>query len=139
MTVSWKLYADAGLTVEIDPIAFAHAQGGSGNDRRIWLGSVAEGKQLQRGSAPGIDAVELSLYDSAAGSGLAVSAYTLALTAGGLATNTPGAALAVGTTLLSGVGNAIPIYIRAHDAAAAIAVYNDLKLRLLGVIEGEVV
>jgi hypothetical protein len=44
-----------------------------------------------------------------------VTEVTLALTSGALATNTPGAALALGTTITSGTGNAKSIWIKVEN------------------------
>lgn len=136
MTITWKIYADAGLTIETDPVAFAHAQGGAGMDRLVYLGSNASAKRLDKASDPGTDAVELSLYNTTPGSGLDTTDFTLALSSGDLDTNTPGAALAMGVTLLSGIGDAVPVFIRAHSAEA-IGAYSNIKLRLVGVVETE--
>jgi len=49
-----------------------------------------------------------------------ISEITLALSSGALGTNTPGDPLTVATTITSGVGNAIPVYIRITNAVATV-------------------
>ncbi len=58
------------------------------------------------------------------------SEVTLAATAGELATNTPGAALNLGTQILSGTGNATPIHIRMDQDSHPVGTWSDLKLAI---------
>jgi hypothetical protein len=51
----------------------------------------------------------------------ATTEITLALSSGALATNTPGASLALGNTVNSGVANALPIYIRIITAVNVVS------------------
>jgi hypothetical protein len=136
MAVTWKIYADAGLTTELTTLSLQNTTlGGSYADAVVYFGSVASGKTLQASSAPGTDPVQITVVDSTGGSGLAASAVKLALSAGGLAGATGGAALTVGTTLSSGVANAIPVYVRVASGIATPGTYTDVSLRSTLVIE----
>lgn len=53
---------------------------------------------------------------------------TLALTAGALATNTPGAPLDLGIQINGGAANAVPLYVRANDATGVVATQTELSL-----------
>lgn len=136
--MSWAIYADPGLTALADPVDLIQAEGGAAADFLVYLGNPVASRKLQKGSAPGVDAVTLALEDSAGGSGLATTVIRLAITAPALASATPGAALEVGTTLLSGVAGAVPIFVRVDVGAAADGEYTDLGFVLAGVVDSAV-
>ena len=133
MTISWQFYADAGLTLPLNPVAATQVQAGGPADILVYFGCPTAGRKLQNDTAPGTAAVTIALYDTASGSGLAATAVTLGLSAGELASNTPGAALAVGVTLLSGAANAVPIFLRFTPGAAALGTYAELQLQVTAV------
>lgn len=54
----------------------------------------------------------------------------LAATAGALDTNTPGAALDLGTEILSETGNATPVHVRIDQDAHPVGTWTDIKLQL---------
>lgn len=135
---TFKIYADAGLTVPITgagSVDFSQIASGAAVDRVVYFGSAEAGKKLQAASDPGTDPVELSIFDSNALAGLEPTAMKLALSSGGLDAATAGAALALGTTILSGTANAVPVFIRSDAATATPAVFDDLVLRVAGVLE----
>ena len=70
-----------------------------------------------------------------AGSGVAVTAVKLALSSGDLATAAAGMPLNVGTQLLSGGANVLPIYVRIDTPALAIGKYTDLSLATSQLLE----
>lgn len=59
----------------------------------------------------------------------------LALSEAGLVSATPGAALALPVTILGGVANAIPVWMRIDDATAVIASATELSLLVANVLE----
>lgn len=132
MTVTLKFYADAGLTTELTSLArSANSDGSSGAiDSVIYLGSAAAGKTFRALSNPGVDQIVLTPTDAAAGSGQAVGAIKLALSAGGLPGAAAGAPLNLGTQILSGAGNAIAVYVRWTNAVTTPGTYTDLSLNL---------
>lgn len=132
---TWKIYADIGLTTELSPVAFSQANGGAAVSREVYVGSVAPVKKLQKASSPGVDMVALSVVDTASGTGLPSTAFKLALTYGGLASAVAGDPLDLGPTLFSGVGNAVPVYVRADAGAAGLGTFSDIQFGVLGVIE----
>lgn len=65
----------------------------------------------------------------------------LALSSGGLAGATAGAALALGTTLTSGVANAVPVYIRITNTVTRVSDttgYPDIKCYINEVLETDI-
>lgn len=134
MATTWAFYADAGLTTPLIGGATL-IDGAAAVDRLIYFGSSTASKTLQAASTPGTDPITVSPADSAGGTGAAVGNIKLALTFGGLATATAGAALNVGTTLTSGSANAVPIYVRTLQGALGVGVYDDLTLATNGLVE----
>lgn len=125
---SFRFYADSGLVVPLTTGAFAAAAGGPVADRVVWFGSTEADLALVRVSAPGVDPVQVAVEDTDELAGLADTAVRLALSAAGLDAATPGAPLALGTSLASGVANAIPVYVRVSPGAAPVGQYTDLQL-----------
>lgn len=133
MSNSLRFYRDAGMTLSAS--LFEAVQADDGNaaavDAVAYLGSPVAGKKFLAASAPGTAQIAVSIVDSVTGLQIPASTYRLALSSGGLASATPGAALDVGTEILSGTGNALPVYIRCDAAAIAAGGYNNLSLATL--------
>ncbi|MCK9550249.1 hypothetical protein [Aquamicrobium sp.] len=134
--MSFGFYSDAGLTVPFtENIRHISTQG----DRLLYYGDPVEGRMLQDASAPGSANIMLSVFDSAAGSGAAASWVKLASTSGGLTGATPGAALSLGATILSGVASAKPVHMRIDASEGEEGDrFTDLRLRLSNVVNIEV-
>jgi len=132
---TFNIFADSGLTVPAVPLAFAQLAGGAPVDRLVWFGSPAAGKKLQASSDPGADALVLEIFDTDAGSGAPATALKLATSAAGLNTATAGASLALGSTILSGAANAVPVFARADAGSATPVTYTDLQVRVMGALE----
>jgi len=133
MTITLKFYADAALTTELNssnPLSFAFAADGSTGsvDKTVYLGSTATGKTFQDSTSPGTAQIAVSIADALPAAGQAATSIKLATSSGGLATATAGASLNVGTSISSGVGNAVPIYIRATPSSLTTGTYLDLSL-----------
>lgn len=137
MSITFGFYADAGLTVPLTTGGVTQIAGGGAVDRLIYFGSPASGKQLQAVSDPGVAPVQVSVVDANPDSTIEASAIRLALSSGGLGSATPGAALTLGTTLNSGAGNAVAVYVRTDGAISTPGTYTDLALRVAGVVETE--
>ncbi len=130
--MTWKLYADAGLTVDLTAgWDVAQPLAGGAVDVQAWFGSTAAGLTLQAASAPGFDPITLAPVDAASGSGIETSMVRLATSAGGLDSATPGAPLTIGVTLSSGVENAVPVWLRVDAGALAAGLYADMSLQLV--------
>ncbi|KAI5914629.1 hypothetical protein [Thauera sp. 2A1] len=129
MALTWKCYADPGLTVELTTLDMQQATSGAPADAVIYFGSVSPNLTLQAASAPGTDPIAFSIIDANAGTGLPATAIRLALSYAGLASATPGAALNIGTTLSSGAANKVAIYVRATSGSSTPATFTDLSLQ----------
>ncbi len=133
--MSWNFYADSGCTVLMSPVDLFQATNVGPADRIVYFANPNAGFILQKGSAPGVDPLELQILDSAPGSGLAASVFTLALSLGDLDTNTPGDPLELGVTLLSGAANALAVFVRLDAGMAAAGVYTELTFRVADQLE----
>lgn len=124
MSQTFNLYNDAGLTSLFNPAGgdklTAESDGGS-HDRLLYLGSNDAAKQLQAVSNPGIDDIVVTPTDATPGADHEATEIRLSSSFDGLDLATPGAALVLGPTLVGGVGNATPIYIRLTDGTTGVA------------------
>lgn len=134
MTVSFALYADAGLTIPATSLSVAQATDGNAPavDRVVYLGSTVALKMLRTSTSPGSTQITLTPTDGSPGSGVEASHIKLALSSAGLDSATGGAPLNLGTTLLSGRENALPIYIRVDTPTLSAATYNDITFTTNG-------
>jgi len=123
MTASFSYFHDAALTRPITaadplrPVISTDATRPS-VDLVIYLGSPAAAKRVRASSNPGVAPIVTSVWDPFPAYGAPSTVCTLAASAAGLDTATPGAALDHGmATLLSGAANAIAIWVRfgPHD------------------------
>lgn len=103
-------------------------------DRVIYLGTAnVNAGVLRAASAPGLDPILVSVLDEAPETGIGSAAVRLALSAGGLAGASPGAALNVGLEVLPSAP--VPIYVRVEQGALAQGVYSDLRLETVPCVE----
>lgn len=92
-------------------------------------------QQQEAYSNPGTDDIVLSIVDSAPSSGHAADEVTLALNAGDLGTNTAGASLVLGTTLVSGVSGRVTVHVRVENAVTAVGDSTELELQLTATVD----
>lgn len=137
MAVSLAFYNDSGLTSPLTSLSIAQASDGSSPsiDRVIYLGSTVASKKFQVASNPGVALLTITPSDSATGSGVQTSHVKLATSQAGLDSATAGAAISLGTQVLSGVANSVPVYVRIHTPALAVGTYTDLSLVTPNLIE----
>jgi len=126
--MSFAYYADAGLVTPITLRYLADIIAADQPDVPIYYGSTDDTEKLQAASNPGVDALVMTPTSTAAG--WAVSAVALAVSQAGLDAATPGAALALGTQILGGVGNAREIWLRVDTGSLIEARYQNLSLVL---------
>lgn len=122
-------FADPGLTQQLDTLAIFRPTSGAGpgTDRVIYLGSTDNNRYIQAASAPGIDPINLWIVESGV-DGTTPEHVVLALTAGGLDSSVPGAALQLPVTLYGGVTNALPVHVRVITPALSAGEYTVLRL-----------
>ncbi len=135
--MAWKLYTDSALTTEFGgTLQFAHKADFSDNpqDGVLYYGNIDEDPgdnqvmQQEALSNPGVDDIAVSIVDADVGSGHEADEITLALTAAALDTNVAGASLVLGTTLLSGVSEAVEVHYRVANAVDTPSVSSELSL-----------
>jgi len=127
---TFKFYTNSNLTAEFGGTitAVQNLDGTTGRqDFQLWLGSVAASKTLRVDSNPGVDQIALSVVDASPGSGHPASEIKLATTQGGLAGATGGAALNLGTTILSGTSNAVPFWVGVQDSTGVLGTSTELS------------
>jgi hypothetical protein len=128
---TFKVYTNSSLTTEFTGSlnAIQNVDGSSGPvDFQLWIGSTASGKTLQADSDPGVDQITLSVVDASPSTGHPASEVKLATTLGGLATATGGAALNLGTTILSLVANAVTFWVRVEDSTNVVGTSTELSV-----------
>lgn len=127
---TFQIYTNSGLTVPFGGTLAVNqnVDGSSGPvDTQFWIGSTASSKTLRADSNPGVDQISVSVVDASPSSGNPVTDVKLALTAGGLASATGGASLDLGTTVTSGVGNAVTFWVRVEDSTHVLGVSTELS------------
>lgn len=140
MPTSFKFYHDAALTQEItalNPITATQEVGGGlgAVDKTVYFGSTVATNKVRAASAPGTDPINISIADANGAGGDPATEVKLALSSGGLATATAGAALSLSHTVTGGVANAIPIYTRRASALVLAGNYTDLSLTTVALDE----
>ncbi len=138
MSLSLMMYHDAALTqpVTVESIAvLSQLVGGGSVDRQLWLGSAVPGRVFRDLADPGVGQILIEVADADDAAGQPASSVRLAYTQAGLATATPGAALAVSVEILSGVGNAVPFWLRWTPVGAVAGVFTDCVLQTTEVEE----
>ena len=130
MALVFNFYSDAALTTPVPPSLsfFQDAAAPAAEDKIIYFGSTNAAKIIKAASDPGVAQIVLSVADAGVGSGSPAADVKLALSAGGLATATGGAALNLGTQVAGGVANAVAIHLRVLDSTGVSAVNTDLSL-----------
>jgi len=127
--MSIGFFTDSGLSQPATRLnAMAAADGTGSSDHRFYLGGTDATREHVAASDPGVDAIEVSISDGAGGTSLPPSALRLATTQGGLASATPGAPLAVGTSIAGGSAHAVSVWIRVDAPAIDAAIYDNLAL-----------
>ncbi len=136
MAVTGGFFHDAACTQPIESLNELVAVQDGNNvlgpvTKPVWLlPAVSSGNVLEVSSDPGVDPVQISVYDAATGSGIPATDVKLALSTGALATAVGGAPLDLAPTLTGGVANAVQFYVRISSAVAVVGNYTDLSLRI---------
>lgn len=137
MAITLAFFNDSGLSSPASNLSLAVASDGSTQalDRVVYLGSNAVGKKFQAASNPGVDQIQVSLVDTAVGSGVEAAHVKLATSQSGLNAAVAGAPVSIGTQILSGPSHSVAVYVRVDTPALAVGAYNDLSLATAPVIE----
>lgn len=107
MAITFGFYTDAALTTPVTAaLPFVQTLTPSAVDRVLWFGSRRADRICQ---ATGGGAISLTPSGPGAGN------VRLALSSAGLASATPGGALAMGGQVAGGVANAVAVHVRVLD------------------------
>jgi hypothetical protein len=129
---SFGFYSDSNLT---QPISGNFQISSGTSDYLFYIGNVSESIKLQDATYPGVSIVYLSINDATVGSGPEATWIKLALTQAGLTSAVAGQSLALGSTILGGVQNALPIWVRISNSLSGATSSTDLSLKITGVKE----
>lgn len=131
MARTFYWYSNSSLTTQITTLSQAFAEDGSDGaiDRLVYIGSVSTGKKLLADTNPGVDPIPIFIDDDdGAGIGQSVAGVKLALDQADLDTAVAGAPLDGPTQILSGVAQALPVWIRRDPDELTEGTYDDLIL-----------
>ena len=127
--MSIGFFQDSGLAQPAARLTATAAADGSGSsDHCFWLGGTDATREHVAASAPGVDAIQVSISDSDGGDSLLPSAIALATTQVGLSTASPGAPLNVGTAIAGGSAQAVTVWVRVDTPVIDPAIYDNLSL-----------
>jgi hypothetical protein len=88
-----------------------------------FLGSALPDIVYKRFTLPGVNQLVFAAVDNDTGDAVALTNFKFALTEEDLDTATPGASLNLGTSIDSGAGNGLPVWIAFTDTAELIHLY----------------
>jgi len=137
MALTFKIFSDAALTTEQVGNLVATQNADSSTppiEFQLWFGSLGSAgadtadRKVQADSDPGVDAVELTVVDSAPGSGHEATEVKLALTQGGLAGAVAGDPLSLGVTVTSSIANATEFWVQVDDATGVVGTSTELSV-----------
>jgi hypothetical protein len=138
--MAFTFFHDAALSSPVtvgNPLDFAGSYDlSTGNtDLEFWFGNTDAARTAQAYSNPGTDPITVTVTDSAPSTGQPTTLYKLALTQPGLATASQ--AVAIGTSVLGGAANAVPLWVRANLAGgvATLGVTTDLSFDTNALLE----
>ncbi|RBP74114.1 hypothetical protein DET64_105240 [Marinobacter nauticus] len=137
MPLSLKIYNDAALSSVLPKLtALQRTDGATGPvDFVFYLGSTVSGKRFQAASNPGVDNILISVADSNPVGGQGVGAIKLAASSAGLDSAVAGAALDLGSEILSGASNAVEVHVRVEATDLTEGTYTDLSLQTNNLVE----
>lgn len=133
----FSFYSDPALTTPLSMLSVATLIGASGStpvSAVVYFGKPAVGRVV----TPSVgDQIVVTPTDSNPSSGLPAGAIKLALTEPGLAAAIAGAPLAIGSSLSSGVENAVAVWVSVDAADALPGSYADLSLVVSNLMEAD--
>lgn len=140
MTISLGFYLDANLSTPITtPLNFEQATDGSTGPqvRAIYIGSAVSNHKFEADINSGVSPILLSIADNQPGVGQESSNVKLALEPDDLVNAVAGEPLSLPATILSGVINAIPVYIQVEDSNGIVGTDTSLSLVTNNIVETE--
>lgn len=142
MAISFGFYFDSLKQIPLTTAAVfsMNADGSTGPvDTVLYLGSNTASRKAQAASNPGVAHLSVSIEDSNPTGGQPANAVKLALSAIGLDSATPGAALDLGVVELLSDSAPLAIHVRVTDQTHVVGNYGDLALKTCDLFETSVV
>lgn len=126
MAISLGFFSDAALTTPVATLTFIHATDDSLPfvKQRVYLGSPNGAKTYQAASNPGVDDIQVELFDPNMGDGFNTTHVKLAGTELGLDSAVAGDPYVIGPTINGGSGNAEEVWIQVIDTNLGNGTYN---------------
>ena len=138
--MAFLFFHDALLTNQVtpgNPLDFAGSYDlSTGNtDLEFWFGNADGARTARAYSNPGTDPIAVTVTDADPLTGQPTTLYKLALTQLGLATANQ--TVNIGTTVLGGSANAVPLWVRANltGGMATLGVTSDLSFDTSALLE----
>lgn len=137
MSNNLAFYQDSGMTSSLSRLDATQSDDGASDaaDRVVYLGSPISGYKFQAASAPGVDDIAVGIIDSLTGLQIPATSIKLALTSGGLGAAVAGASIAIGTQILSGSANSVPVHVRIDIGITSGGIYENLSLSTSSTLE----
>jgi hypothetical protein len=132
MAQTFKWYLNSSLTTEVTMLSQVFGSDGLDGaiDKLVYIGSTASSKKMLAASNPGVDAIPIFIADDdGSGTGQAATGVKLALTQGDLDTAVAGAAIDGPAQILSGVAQALPVWIRRDPNNLTEGTYDDMTVK----------
>ena len=135
--MAWKLYTDAACTTPFGGTQLVNSKQNltdNPQDFTYYYANVDDDPmdsgsiKLEEQTDPGVNQIQLYVEDASPGSVHEATEITLALSSGDLGVNTPGDPLNLGTQLLSGASNALPVYVRVVNAVTTLGRSTELSI-----------
>lgn len=137
MALTFGFYSDPALTTPA-PAVLAVPQSRLAPppaDMCLWFGSPEAARICKSQAGTGTAPIVVSVVNATPGSNAPVGNVRLALTAAGLDSATPGAALSLPTEVLGGADNALPVHIRVQTSLTTTGRRANLSLATQMLVE----
>ena len=136
--MSLAFFLDSGLTVPLQELSVAVAEGaGTEVNRVVYIGDPMPGREYLNAQSPGVDPVQVEVVSAVPG-GISGSDFKLSTTAAGLDAAAQGSAVNIGVSILSGVDNAVPLFVQIRPLALSPGDYAGVSLHVSSMVVGNV-
>ena len=138
--MSLAFFLDSGMTVPLQELSVVAAEGaGAEVDKVVYIGDPMPGREYLNAQSPGVDSVDVEIVGTGSGSGaISGTDFKLSTTAAGLDAAVAGGAVSIGVSVLSGVENAVPVFVRIGPLAIPKGEYAGISLRVSALVVGNV-
>ncbi len=136
--MSLAFFLDSGMTVPLQELSVVAAEGvGAEVDKVVYIGDPMPGREYLNAQSPGVDSVDVEIVDAGYGTvsgAISGTDFKLSTTAAGLDAAVAGGAVSIGVSVLSGVENAVPVFVRIGPLAILKGEYAGISLRVSALV-----